>query len=283
MEDLAVSFNIESEINVREAFSLHSDALGYSIKKSRDSFPDYELVDDNGNRVLAEAEKMSRDFMVHGHDIDGCGLIVCWYDNLPLSPLPTFELGKYISAPSTPNRPNEFISVYDPGTHIKTIELWKTSQDIINFRFGWYLREDDIITHKSPNTPTLNQSEFKELFSQIDPDVREEAFVDANFDSLIDWHDSLSEQEKIRPDRKGRILANLDKGEEGEKALKLMNESNINISRYLESGRQHPDSQNAATIDKNAYLGVLSHIPREIREQVFLDLNLEVLWNWNQY
>lgn len=283
MDELSVSFGIESEINVREAFSLHADKLGYTIKNSRDQFPDYELVDDSGNTVLAEAETMSRDFMSHGHDVESCDLILCWYDNLPLSPLPTLELGKCISAPSTPPKPNEFVSIHDPGAHIKTIEMWETPQDTRNFRFGWYLRENGIITHKSPGTPNLNQSEFSELFRQINPDIREKAFVDVDFDSLIEWHKSIPEQEKIRPDRKGRILASLDKADEGEKVLKLRDESHINISRYLDSGRQHPDSQNSATIDKNAYLGLLSHIPREIREQTFLDLNLESLWDWHQY
>jgi hypothetical protein len=220
--------------------------------------------------------------MEHGHDISGCDLIICWYDDLPLSPVPTLELGNFIEAPDEPEEPNEFVAVYDPGKHIKSIEMWETPQDTLKFRFGWYLRENEVIAHKSPNVPVLNQSEFTELFKQIDKDAREEAFVDLEFDSLKTWYDSLPEASKIKSDRKGRILASLVQGVEGEKVLKLMEDSYINISQYLESGKQHPGSQNAAAIDEQAFRGVLGQIPREVREQVFLELNLEALWNWHQ-
>ena len=283
MSELKVSFGIKSEITVREAFSLHAEELGYTITKSRDRFPDYELTDKKGNKILAEAETLSRDFMEHGHEVQDCDLIVCWYDNLPLSPLPTLELGEYISAPNEPRKPNEFVSVYDPGSHIKTIEMWKDSQEELNFRFGWYLREDGNISHKSPNTPSLNQGEFIDLFQQIDKEARRAAFVDIDFGTLIEWHEGLPEQKKIRPDRKGRMLASIDQGPDGEKVLKLMDDSNINLSRYQQSGKQHPDSQNTASIHREPFIGLLSHIPREIREQVFIDLDLEPLWDWNQY
>jgi hypothetical protein len=283
MDQLGVSFGINSEINVREAFSLHAEEIGFTIKRSRDKFPDYKLENEAGQEILAEAEVYARDFIDHRHDIDNCDLILCWYDNLPVNVLPTLEIGEKISTPNGPSKPNEFVSVYDPGTHIKTIEMSKDTDDTLNFRFGWYLRQNETIAHKSPNTPTLNESEFEKLFKGIDRSVREEAFVDINFDKLIDWHESLSDNEKFRSDRKGRMLCHIDQGEEGEIVLKLMDESNIQITRYLSNGTQHPNSQNAATIDKQAYRGILSPIPREIREQVFLDLNLGALWRWHHY
>jgi len=283
VSELKVPFGINSEINVREAFSLHAEELGFTIKNSRDRFPDYKLQNENGEEILVEAEVYTRDFIDHGHDIEDCDLILCWYDNLPVNILPTIELGEKISAPSSPSKPKEFVSVYDPGTHIKTIEMWQDPDEALKFRFGWYLREDGTLAHKSPNVPTLNEAEFEELFEGIDCSIREEAFVDINFDSLTDWHKSLPDNKKFRSDRKGRMLSHVDQGEEGEIVLKLMDESNIQITRYLSNGTQHPNSQNAATIDKRAYRGVLSPIPREIREQVFLDLDLEALWRWHQY
>lgn len=283
MNQLDVNFGINSEINVREAFSLHAEELGFIIKNSRDQFPDYKLENEDGQEISAEAEVYARDFIDHQHDIEGCDLILCWYDNLPVNVLPTIELGEKIAAPSSPSKPNEFVSVYDPGTHIKTVEMWRDPDETLNFRFGWYLREDGTIAHKSPNTPTLNEAEFEELFSGIDRSVRKEAFVDIDFDSLIDWHKSIPRDRKLRPSRKGRMLSHVDQGEEGELVLKLMDESNIQITRYLSNGKQHPNSQNAATIDKQAYRGILSPIPREIREQVFLDFDLEALWRWHHY
>jgi hypothetical protein len=46
--------------------------------------------------VRIEFEFRSRTFRDHGHDPDGCDLIVCWEHNWPECPLEVVELRKVI-------------------------------------------------------------------------------------------------------------------------------------------------------------------------------------------
>ena len=61
-------------------------------------FPDCEvfrLIDpERCQLVLAEFEFESRNFLAHGHKIDGCDLIICWKHNWEGCPLEVVELSK---------------------------------------------------------------------------------------------------------------------------------------------------------------------------------------------
>jgi hypothetical protein len=48
--------------------------------------------------IIIEFEYQSRNFLLHGHAITGCDLIICWENNWPERPLEILELQKVISA-----------------------------------------------------------------------------------------------------------------------------------------------------------------------------------------
>ena len=90
-----------NEMQVREWFVAHIAESEYSVIVSQSAFPDFILIDGNGDKVRAEFEHKSGNFVSHGHPVDGCDLVVCWSHNLDL-PLPVLELSN-----ETLHRPNE--------------------------------------------------------------------------------------------------------------------------------------------------------------------------------
>lgn len=52
---------------------------------------------DKLQRVRIEVEQESKNFLGHGHDPNGCDLIVCWEDNWPEAPVEVIELRKVVS------------------------------------------------------------------------------------------------------------------------------------------------------------------------------------------
>jgi hypothetical protein len=72
--------------------------LGYMVVRVQAEFPDCEvfrLIDpEHCQLVLAEFEFESRNFLAHGHRIDGCDLIICWKHNWEGCPLEVIELSK---------------------------------------------------------------------------------------------------------------------------------------------------------------------------------------------
>lgn len=67
-------------------FAIMSKHLRYNIHGVwTDSFPDCEAtrVERGGNirKVQIEFEYKSKDFVTHGHDPNGCDVIICWEDN----------------------------------------------------------------------------------------------------------------------------------------------------------------------------------------------------------
>ena len=85
------TFVPRSELNVREIFAQRSERLGYRIIESRAAFPDY-LLEHEGERILAEAEFRTSNFLHHRHDLARCDLIIVWEHDLPSMPLPVLEL-----------------------------------------------------------------------------------------------------------------------------------------------------------------------------------------------
>lgn len=86
-----MTFVPKSELNVREIFAQRAERLGYRIVESRAAFPDY-LLEHEGDRIFAEAEFRTSNFLRHRHDLARCDLIIVWEHDLPSMPMPVLEL-----------------------------------------------------------------------------------------------------------------------------------------------------------------------------------------------
>lgn len=74
----------QSELEVAYLLGLAQQYLPFPFVATaiNDAFPDCEGVDPTtGQRVTIELEVRSRNFLGHGHPIEGCQYIVCWEDN----------------------------------------------------------------------------------------------------------------------------------------------------------------------------------------------------------
>jgi len=89
---------LTKELFVREIFLLFHKEFGYDILKTQENFPDYILLDKEGKKIRAEAEINAFDFMVHGHPLEGCDLIICWEDNWKDCKKPRLELSRFVLA-----------------------------------------------------------------------------------------------------------------------------------------------------------------------------------------
>src|SRR3972149_1554915 len=85
------TFIPKNEINVRELFAQRATRLGYRILESRAAFPDYVLERD-GQKLFAEAEFRTSDFLRHRHDLGRCDLILVWEHDVGYMPIPVLEL-----------------------------------------------------------------------------------------------------------------------------------------------------------------------------------------------
>jgi Homing endonuclease associated repeat len=85
-----------NEMGVIFLFGAKAVELGYAVTRLQPGFPDGEawrkVDDDRWQRVRIEFEHESRNFLTHGHSVDGCDLIVCWNHNWPGCPLEVLEL-----------------------------------------------------------------------------------------------------------------------------------------------------------------------------------------------
>ncbi len=85
------TFVPRNEISVRELFAQRAAQLGYQILESRAAFPDY-VLEREGERIFAEAEYRTSDFLRHRHDLGRCDLILVWEHDLPHMSIPVLEL-----------------------------------------------------------------------------------------------------------------------------------------------------------------------------------------------
>ena len=91
-----------NEQGVVYIFGMVSRELGFLIESVQTGFPDCEgkrAVDSKQQRwerVLIEFEFKSRNFLLHGHDPEGCDLIVCWIHDWQDCPLEVLELSSQI-------------------------------------------------------------------------------------------------------------------------------------------------------------------------------------------
>lgn len=77
-----------NETEVIELFRLIQDRLGWRIAYLQTAFPDAIIESEDGDRLIVEFEYHAKDFKYHGHDPDGCDLIICWRNNWLEAPLP---------------------------------------------------------------------------------------------------------------------------------------------------------------------------------------------------
>lgn len=91
-----------NEQGVVYIFGMVSRELGFLIESIRTAYPDCEgkrYVDQKRQRlepVLIEFEYQSSNFRLHGHNSEGCDLIVCWIHDWEDCPLEVLELSSQI-------------------------------------------------------------------------------------------------------------------------------------------------------------------------------------------
>jgi hypothetical protein len=87
-----------NELGVVFAFGLVARQLGFKVLRFQTAFPDCEVLREvvrgQLQRMKLEFEFESRNFLRHGHRIDGCDGIVCWKHNWKECPLEVIELSK---------------------------------------------------------------------------------------------------------------------------------------------------------------------------------------------
>lgn len=85
-----------SEQGVVFLFGMVAKELGFIVESVATGFPDCtakrEVAKNRFKSVSIEFEFQSRNFLIHGHEVSGCDLIVCWEHNWPECPLETIEL-----------------------------------------------------------------------------------------------------------------------------------------------------------------------------------------------
>jgi hypothetical protein len=98
MMDMALGLAPTNEMGVVFLFGTVAKDLGYMVVRLQSEFPDceaYRLIDaERCQLIKAEFEFESRNFLVHGHKIDGCDLLICWKHNWEGCPLEVIELSK---------------------------------------------------------------------------------------------------------------------------------------------------------------------------------------------
>jgi len=89
-----------NEMGVVFLFGTQASRLGFMVTLVQAEFPDceafVEVAPNRFQRLKIEFEKESRNFQKHGHDPNGCDLIVCWEHNWPECPVEVLELSSMI-------------------------------------------------------------------------------------------------------------------------------------------------------------------------------------------
>jgi hypothetical protein len=92
----AVTYAPVNELGVMVLFAALARDLGYTITHIQGQFPDGEVMREvepgRHQRLPVEFEYESRNFVTHGHPVNGCKLIICWRHNWEECPLEVLEL-----------------------------------------------------------------------------------------------------------------------------------------------------------------------------------------------
>jgi hypothetical protein len=101
MMDMALGLAPTNEMGVVFLFGTVAKDLGYMVVRLQSEFPDceaYRLIDPERCQLIkAEFECESRNFLAHGHKLDGCDLLICWKHNWEGCPLEVLELSTVIA------------------------------------------------------------------------------------------------------------------------------------------------------------------------------------------
>jgi hypothetical protein len=85
-----------NEAGVMVLFGAVAREQGFAITRMQAAFPDceamHEIEPERWVPKKMELEWESRNFLMHGHPVDGCDMIVCWKHNWPECPLEVLEL-----------------------------------------------------------------------------------------------------------------------------------------------------------------------------------------------
>lgn len=96
MRPCALAYCPTNEQGVVYLFGSVATEMGFMVTHLQAAFPDCEAMrrteGDKWQPVKLEFEQKSRNFLMHGHDVKGCDLIVCWEHNWPECPLEVLEL-----------------------------------------------------------------------------------------------------------------------------------------------------------------------------------------------
>jgi hypothetical protein len=88
-------------------FGMVAAELGFIVEGVTTGYPDCEakrrvaLSPERWQRVRIEFEWQSRNFRTHGHDPEGCDLVVCWEHTWPDCPVEVLELKREVKRLST--------------------------------------------------------------------------------------------------------------------------------------------------------------------------------------
>jgi len=95
-----------NEAGVMVLFGAVAREQGFAITRMQAAFPDceamHEVEPERWVPKKMELEWESRNFLMHGHPVDGCDMIVCWKHNWPECPMEVLELSTM-----TWHRPNK--------------------------------------------------------------------------------------------------------------------------------------------------------------------------------
>lgn len=89
-----------NELGVVFLFGMLADEMDFRVESVQAGFPDCDaklkLKDGTFEKVSIEFEFKSSNFNAHGHDKNGCDLIVCWIHDWVDCPLSVIELSKIV-------------------------------------------------------------------------------------------------------------------------------------------------------------------------------------------
>lgn len=275
-----VPFRISSELNVREAFSMYADRLGYQIQTSREPCPDYELLVQDGapmgtpGEVLGvEAEKRASDFNDHGHDVDedGVDFILCWRDDLgEAAPAPVLALEEYITADDTLGYPDVTLARYRSNDLQKRF-VGRNTERGDEYQLLWEdLQETQTI---ESNSPSLTTRELQSLLELLPEDIRRAAFVEGRYDRLETWARTRFGDERIT---NGYNIAEIKTSDGGRIAFRLNGTDAHFRIQHWHSNNTHT-TQKPVNLSPKEFTSLFQDLPLDVRESVFGDLDMEAL------
>lgn len=280
--EMRIDFEISSELNVREAFAMYADELGYEIIESGEQAPDLTVRNQNGAHLGAEVEKIASNCL-RDHDIekDNIDLIICWRNDLAgEGPVPILALENEIDAKDSISTP-KYVIGESGGRKEGWINQWIVWQedDIYHTKIKYY-DFDDEWQLKSGGAPKLSEKQFIGIFSDIQTRYRESIFVDASFKELREFVEEYRNQYAFEEDYMG----------EGRRApvggyyssdgrfltFALMKSKNgFAIQEFDEVEGFNPRSRGAAQLHDGDFQELLQDIPENLRESLFVDLDIE--------